>query len=532
MSARRLPSGGSILRGIQFSIASLVAVAALWGLLGGCREQSTAPIDRNSPPETFLTSAPGDSQTTFYRVRLYWSGADRDGAVTGYDVAITDSLPTEDEFTWRRTQRTDSLITFQVEETREVLGHRFYVRAVDNEGKIDETPAWVFFGARDNVPPEVHFYRNYAFGPQGEIRELTSTNPDFPTDTIPYGWGVSFAWSGSDGDRAVDRDGQEIQVGRVERFFRRLLPIESEWMGGTLSDTTAQYDPEYFTRVPSGSNYAMQVRAQDDGGLSGSGFQTISFVWNQDPVTRIQRCDKPGVGPVPCFRADDVSFFSGDTIPLPIDPAQAFPNVTLEASSHDPDPPDGDPVVTNIEWRSTSGAVFNPWRVVTADAPIQLAGVITGDYVVMARGVDKLDRVESTPDTLLFFVNLQPLFVSQADSTATGPFQQTPMPGDSFRLEDVAGGLPIRFLATDRDARTGEQMRYGYRFDGEFLYRDFQTLNQLVPYETLATPPGGSFQPGTYKIWVRAEDNSQQGGSSRGTRSRERSVVFRVVANG
>jgi hypothetical protein len=81
MSARRNPSGIMVLRTIQFALSTGVALASLWGLLGGCREQTTAPIDRNLAPETFLTAAPGDSQTSFYRVAVHWAGLDQDGVV-------------------------------------------------------------------------------------------------------------------------------------------------------------------------------------------------------------------------------------------------------------------------------------------------------------------------------------------------------------------------------------------------------------------------------------------------------------------
>lgn len=203
MSARRVPTGVSVLRNAQLGFVVVVALASLWGLLGGCREQSTAPVDKNIPPETFLTSAPGDSQTTFYWVSMRWSGSDRDGVIAAYDVAVAESLPEIETLEWRRTGRSDSLITFPVERTREVLGHRFYVRAVDNEGKTDATPAWVFFGARDNVAPVITFDVAEAYGPGNEVIDLTSTNPDQPTDTIPTGWGVRFRWRGSDGDVAI-----------------------------------------------------------------------------------------------------------------------------------------------------------------------------------------------------------------------------------------------------------------------------------------------------------------------------------------
>ena len=44
----------------------------------GCSKNPLRP-DGNSPPETALPYAPIESDTTTFRVRLYWSGYDRDG---------------------------------------------------------------------------------------------------------------------------------------------------------------------------------------------------------------------------------------------------------------------------------------------------------------------------------------------------------------------------------------------------------------------------------------------------------------------
>lgn len=533
MSARRLPSGGFVLHSIQLGLAGIVAIAAVWGFLGGCREQSTAPIDRNRAPETFLTSAPGDSQTTFYRVGMRWWGADHDGAVVGFDVAVTESLPNLDQIAWKRTLRSDSIIIFPVEETREVLGHRFYVRAIDNEGKVDETPAWVFFGARNNVPPEVTFLESVAYSPGGQERTILSTDPDFPTDTIPTGWGVRFRWSGTDGDVAIGPDGSVIQVGRVDKFFYRLLPIESEFLGGSLIDTAAAYDGEYFERFPRGSVYAFNARAIDDGGLSGSGTVTRSFVWNQDPVSRITRCERPdGSGFAPCFRMRGQTYFSGDTLPLPSPKAgvDSFPSPEFTAEAFDPDPLTGDNSVASIEWRYSAGAIFTAWSQFTAGSYVRLPGLRTGDYVAMVRSIDQLDRVEGTPDTLLFYVNFPPRFITQ---TEDGSFTQSPLPGDTFRLSELATGLPCKFMIDNPDEGISERVRWGYRFEGvenEFGFRYSEAVPGAVPYEFRALPLSGRFRLGANVIRIRVEDNRHSGGADRGTRSAERPVHFQVVA--
>lgn len=511
-----------------------VALAALWGLVGGCRDQTTVPVDRNRAPETFLTKAPGDSQTTFYRIRLHWNGSDPDGEVRLFDVAVTESLPQDEaSILWRRTQRHDSLITFAVEETREVLGHRFYVRAVDNEGRVDETPAWVFFGARDNLPPEVELLRAVAFGPQGESRTLTSESADFPTDTIPTGWGVSFAWTGRDGDVAIEPDGRVIQVGEVSRFFYRLLPVESEYLGGSVTDTSQTYLPGFFNRFPQGSVYAFNVRAVDDGGLSGTGRVTRSFVWNRDPVSRIQRALRPGTSDsVASFFSGDSLYVSGDTLPLPV-AGGPLPSVRYRATAYDPDPIDGDHSVASMESRSVTGAIFNSWMPLPVGTEVELATLPTGDYVAMVRSVDRLDRVEGTPDSVLLYVNFAPRFVTRRDDLN---FVQHPLPGDVFTMADVTqNGLTCNFLVGNQDATTGEQIRYGARFESDFdrelrsQAATQQTLPMNIVYQVIASPVAG-WRPGAYRLIILAEDNRQSGGeSARGIRSKERIVPFTVV---
>ncbi|MBD3160504.1 MAG: hypothetical protein GF346_00160 [Candidatus Eisenbacteria bacterium] len=533
MSARHDPSGALFLRGIQLTIAGTVLFASLWGLLGGlggCRDQTTAPIDRNQPPETFITSAPGDSQTAFYRIALHWSGTDHDGEVVGFEVAVTESLPdNEEEIEWSYTRRSDSLLTFPVEERQEVLGHRFYVRAIDDDGRTDETPAFIFFGARNNSPPRVEFLRAQGFGPNGETMEITSDDPFFPTDTIPTGWGVRFSWTGFDDDVMLDPLGNVVHVGRVASFSHRLLPVESEFLGRTLADTAQTYGPEFFNRFPQGDRYAFDVRAIDDGGLSGSGTVTRSFVWNRDPISRITRCLAPnGIDSLTCFVSGDTSYFSGDTLPLPTG-NEDFPFVEFSATATDPDPVDGDPSIADLEWRRVTGAIISPWNSLAGGETARLDRLVTGNYIAMVRATDRLGRTEGTPDSVVFYVNFAPRFI-----TSTESFQQTPLPGDTYsRSELEAEGLTTRFLVENKDAFYSERVRYGVRLDTPFG-RDVRahhrrSLPDGFVYESTVRADT-SWTPGSYVLHVVAEDNRQQGGQSRGIRSATRSVPFTVTA--
>jgi hypothetical protein len=531
MSARRVPAGVSVLRSIQLGFVALVALASLWGLLGGCREQTTAPIDRNGAPETFLTSAPGDSQTTFYWVAMRWSGADRDGAVIAYEVATTESLPNIERIQWTRTRRTDSLIVFPVEESREVLGHRFYVRSIDNEGKLDPTPAWVFFGVRDNVPPTITFSRAEAYGPGGEVRQLTSENPDQPTDTISTGWGVRFSWSGSDADVAYGSDGRLVRIGSVAKFLHRLIPVESQYLGGTLSDTAAVYPPEFFDRIRTGSVYAFSTRAIDDAGLSGSGTATRSFVWNRDPVTKFHRCLRDGTGDsLKCFTVSGETHFEGDTLPLPRDVGAPYPTAIFTASGYDPDPVSpGDYTVKALEWRFTTGVVLPQWTQFAAAEPLTMSELRGGDYMIMARATDQLDRVEGTPDTVRFYVNISPRFVTRVEDVG---FVQSPLPGQSFRLSEVGDSLLFRFWIENPDAAFSEKVMISYRFDSEneAFYRGAKLRFSGRADSMMIAPEGGRvFSAKPYVLRVKVEDNAQTGGSDRGARVINRIIPFIIT---
>jgi hypothetical protein len=540
MSARRSPAGVLVLRGFQLTLAMTIALAAVWGLLGGCREQSTAPIDRNLGPETFITFAPGDSQKSFYAVDLHWYGSDKDGAAIAFDVAVTESLPKIEDVVWHRTTRHDSLIICPVEETREILGHRFYVRAIDNEGKVDPTPAWIFFGSADNIPPTVNL-TGIRYNPiTGETKDLdpASNDPAFPTDTIPTGWGVRLKWTGRDDSQLIGSGGDTVTFGRVSRFYYRLLPIESAWLGGDTIKTNAEYTADYFDLHREGATYAFEVRAVDDGGLSGSGTATLSFLWNKDPVARI----------FPQFPYDPAKrghfmmnlaggaleeHVSGDTLPIYVPGQTDLPSISLVVDGKDPDPVDGDSTVASIEWRYTSGALMNPWQPHTTGR-IEITGLMTGDYTVMARATDRLGRVQANPERIVFMVNKIPKFIRERDLPGGVHFVQAPL--DSITVMNqadivAAQGVVCNLMASDPDTYAGSRLLYGYRFAAESseYTTPLSSVNPETPvtFKALSPTLGYNLPAGDYRFYIMVKDNA--GDNTRGSRILEERHVIRVV---
>ncbi len=227
--------------------------AVLIGLIlvvgSGCREIATENADRNRAPETHLSAAPLDSiaggglNRVAHRYRAHWSGADLDGEVIGFYVAVTETtldvrsglplrLPSPRPEAYKFTVSRDSLFTFSVLEGRgSDRQHALYVYAVDNQGRVDPTPSVVHFVARDPNLPTVLFSLAQSSGqifesdgaggvrPIEFSRALTDTF-EIPlhalVDTIPSGGAVRFAWRGFDKDFASSISGYQYKLTEIE----------------------------------------------------------------------------------------------------------------------------------------------------------------------------------------------------------------------------------------------------------------------------------------------------------------------------
>jgi len=204
----------------------------------GCRNALTPDIDRNRPPETWITAAPQDSITLHRRdgvdqpqigfipvkFHMYWAGADQDGAVVGFYWAVVETiprvppgatgippLPGPRASDYHYTSRTDSVFSFTVSEFAPDRQHAFYIYAVDNKGKADPTPARFIFNALDRFPPVPII--DYAAG-TGKIARVLSkgrvtlkdttifitdtlkTYPPAPKDSLMSNSQIEFRWHG------------------------------------------------------------------------------------------------------------------------------------------------------------------------------------------------------------------------------------------------------------------------------------------------------------------------------------------------
>lgn len=158
---------------------SAVLAVILVFLAAGCSTNTDLSGTRvpNSRPETRITGQPPTLLEAGFAVDLNWTGSDPDGRIVGYEWKIsnngTDGISPRDTLTvdplsgavlnpWRYTAGNDS--TFLVladepdfpgddhDERRSYRTHSVFIRAVDDKGAVDPSPAYISFTSTTIVP--------------------------------------------------------------------------------------------------------------------------------------------------------------------------------------------------------------------------------------------------------------------------------------------------------------------------------------------------------------------------------------------
>ncbi len=232
----------------------LLSLALLAGplLLAACDGAIEGDAGANSPPDTELAvqvadlrdvlptdtlAAPGDTlvigtDTTFVDefitdvrrftslVEVNWSGTDPDGYVEAFEIRFYDDRDTgtlDPDAGWARTASRDSLVLLPIPQGEPVANVAFEVRAVDNDGALDPTPARTVFPVR-NTPPTLRISRAEA-----------------PPDTT---WpAASFAFTAADLDGEINLASIEIALNDSTGFVA--LPAGTDFVTLVAADPGA-----------------------------------------------------------------------------------------------------------------------------------------------------------------------------------------------------------------------------------------------------------------------------------------------------
>ena len=178
-------------------LVPVLSVALVAALFGGCsKDNGAGPTPVRQNPETELTYAPLEGDTSGYRVRLFWNGFDKDGEVVRFRYAVDEDTAETDLTQWQSTTAKDTTLLLLVDPVKEIRGHVFWVAAEDNEGRIDPTPAKRFFSTK-TIPPTSNILRgpsafnsligpNFTFEWEGSDPDGGETGGRAPVDSFEY----------------------------------------------------------------------------------------------------------------------------------------------------------------------------------------------------------------------------------------------------------------------------------------------------------------------------------------------------------
>lgn len=207
------------------TIATILVLAVIAaGLWIGCSTAPTGNILQNKPPETFLVNVPPGNDTINAITLVYWYGRDSDGVVAYYEWFLSgDSIDASQITQWDSVFASSDTMKFtiddvpaqfitldtvidtilvgndtfyKVHEVWHFIGY-FYVRAVDDLGMRDPTPAVRGWNV-NSVKPVIQIYAPDST--TGLVRYYSGTTPKFwKSHQVPvlfYTEGTTPFWKG------------------------------------------------------------------------------------------------------------------------------------------------------------------------------------------------------------------------------------------------------------------------------------------------------------------------------------------------
>lgn len=108
-------------------------------------------LKENLPPETRISvteiNLVGEDRLRS-EVSLFWVGSDADGWVVGYEMSMDGS-------NWSEVSVQDSTFNFSLDPGSDTTDIDFYVRAIDNDGARDNTPAYLKVPIKNSAPTAI-----------------------------------------------------------------------------------------------------------------------------------------------------------------------------------------------------------------------------------------------------------------------------------------------------------------------------------------------------------------------------------------
>jgi hypothetical protein len=492
----------------------LVGLAAAVGMMvfGGCEQEAVVRPDRNRAPETALSVAPELGGRAFHKYRVRWTGYDRDGAVIGFRIATVseDGLygglknPGPEDviqyllgLSWTVTDATESVFVFQADRPN-TRSHSLYVEAIDNEGKVDPTPAMTNFLAIDyGVPQDTVYIRSNSDSSSLVARRVAlpevAALPAFNLINPAQPESIWFTWGGQDPDGTI----QEWRY-RVDSGMESAVPAETR-------EAVYVYDPNNRagSSVWRGFHEFKLVGIDDAGAKSNE--DVTRFVINYDPDTFIDE--------VSVFRYShngkylEQRIYPSDT---PAAPQRiAYQYGRLRFKFHGIDRDGFVPDTLGFRWNIKgsliqSGDALEPWvgkqcaggggffcdQTIDADSG-GVALDTDAPLTLFIRSRDNYGKVDGTPDTIMFIVDYPPVIGSV-----------------SAGLQATPGTVRFTWSCEDPDEDTGRGaggdkalISYRYRID-QGVYTQTTERNLDGTFRKQIDISGISPGEHTFSLWA------------------------------
>jgi hypothetical protein len=283
---------------------AIIMTGLLLAGLAGCSvdtELSGTPVP-NSRPDTRITGQPPTLLEAGFLVQFNWTGSDPDGRVVGYQWKISDNgvdgisprdTMTVDPLTgaelhpWFYTESNDSLFYVLADQAgfpndlvpddpdseddeaindsaRSFRTHTLWIRAVDDKGAVDPSPAQMSFTSTTLVPLGWGVYPSLSNVAKPVPTTVTlnyeGLDPDFDL-RVPSR--VRFLWR-----PAVAEDGTQIITKfRYENYYDELIDFnDPDWTGWVSYGTTEADRRISFPDQTPGEYFLFAVQVQDTAG--------------------------------------------------------------------------------------------------------------------------------------------------------------------------------------------------------------------------------------------------------------------------
>ncbi len=224
-------------------IKNFILVSLMMILLAGvsCQREASKP-NMNIPPNTTVANIPKDGDTLFALTTLHWDGEDDDGYIAAYQYRYITKYMTQGDSVvqdWREVGSDTTRLTLAFNSNDDLNRQIFQVRAVDDKGMADPTPA------------EKTFFTKKTIFPEANLLSPENNQEFFAIEQVTDWWeGVQIIFNASDED------------GEIVEYAWSVDDGEWNW----TEDTTAFISPEQFT-APLEGMHKIKVTARDNTNL-------------------------------------------------------------------------------------------------------------------------------------------------------------------------------------------------------------------------------------------------------------------------